>query len=1214
MKSRRKLWMLAGLLVALLAVVPTICRAQFNSNVEGTVSDPSGAVVPNAAITLHSVQTGIDLNDNTNGVGFYRFSGVGPGDYVVIVNARGFAKKEIEAHVNQDQDLAVNVLLAVPGASAAITVTAVADQLNFDETRVQTTLESDQVENLPLQNGSILEAVRIAPGVTGIDEDRDLWAVGLNGNTMTASANGRPGHSNSYELDGISMQFNTNGYGDGTTAGGANLAFVPAPDMIQEVALEVNQYSADSGAAASMKISMTTKGGTNNFHGTFGDRYSGRGLNARADFTAPLIPASRRWYTGSFGGPIWKNKTFFFFSYLHQTQETAMSGGIDYLDNSFTQTWAPANYPFNASAPVGKSQGANVHYLLQPFPAGSATGGQIASIYQTGVVAYASNYNSDPHGTPSGWVGPWQPTSTTCAVPTYSGPWFTGSFTGSHSIPCSTPIVDSGNLNQTPRVNGFQIDGRLDQYFREGKDRVYGAYLLQPQVSDFIWWRPNFNATTPGGSRFVNVNYSHIFSQNLISQTGLGYLRTYGAFTGSPSNTVPFLSLILGSPDGATDYFGTPGSPTNSMEHDYSLREDVSWTHNRHNVKAGFNYAEKQHYNNQAGWLSKAEVPLYWGLSDVLDDHPWSYSLDTLSGTTGKWLANIIGAQVKQFGLYGQDEWKVKPNLLLSLGLRWDNFGNPAQYGKNALPFNNAVFPSGQGLRQALINDSVQTATVNNAFSSAEDMNFMPRVGFAWQPLKGRRFTVHGGAGLYEDSMNLAGISSSINSPTYLNTSFGFFNPAPFNILDPRNFYGTNWQAPAPYGMTYAYPAITPVGVDKHGEILSGGTSSNPTGIYQTALTAFDPHLKPQKSALYNLQIEQELMDNLIVGVGYSGSYSWGQYGNGDYNDFPGDEIANSGSQARLSPMCCGSGSSPEWGSVGYLTNLESDNYNGLLLTARQNYHRLSWQASFTWARTLAHVPGQDIYDPAHYYGPTGVPKSFNASAQYELPGRGLHNLVERALLGGWEISGIATAQAGSYFSLVTSNSFQPLNLANAPTAEGGTCKSGCTYYWDPSADGGYLANGQTGSLVNLPAGLKTKGFSRDQWKYGIFSKLGYTFSGHPTYSDTAYATEFTNPTQYGITPVYGNQGYNMFQGPGYLDIDSALHKKILLPWFGKEGGSTLMLGIEGSNVINRVNLQDPSQDSNNGWDLANTSSNVVGVSTSANQARIFQVVGKFEF
>jgi hypothetical protein len=512
---------------------------------------------------------------------------------------------------------------------------------------------------------------------------------------MQAGANGRPGYSNSYELDGISIMAN-NGNGYGGLTSGANLNFVPAPDMIEEVALEVNSYSVDSGAAASMKVNFTTKGGTNQFHGTIGDRYSGRGLNAIADYSAPTLPASRRWYTGSIGGPILKDKTFFFFSYLNQTQKDALSGVQHWLTNDFTQTWAAQTYP----------NGVNVQNLLVPFPTGSATGGQVASLHKTGVTAYASQVVDGGHG------DAWQQSDGTCAVPTFSAPFFLGSQTGSHAIPCGLEVVDQGNLNQIPRVNGFQLDARIDQYFRDGKDRIYAAYLLQPQVSDFIWWRPGFNSTTPGGNRYLNFNYSHIFSPNLISQTGVGYMRNYSAFTSSPANTIPFLSLVLDSPSDTTDYFGTPGAPENSKEHDLSFREDVTWTHNRHNVKAGLSFKDENYYNNAAGYYSKPEFPVYFGLSDLLDDHVWSYGINTISGTTGKFQGNVTGAQVKQLDLYAQDDWKIKPNLLVSFGLRWDNFGNPAPYGNDTLAFNNISFPASQALREQILTRKKQKTQV----------------------------------------------------------------------------------------------------------------------------------------------------------------------------------------------------------------------------------------------------------------------------------------------------------------------------------------------------------------------------------------------------------------------------------------------------------------------------------------------------------------------
>jgi hypothetical protein len=174
------------------------------------------------------------------------------------------------------------------------------------------------------------------------------------------------------------------------------------------------------------------------------------------------------------------------------------------------------------------------------------------------------------------------------------------------------------------------------------------------------------------------------------------------------------------------------------------------------------------------------------------------------------------------------------------------------------------------------------------------------------------------------------------------------------------------------------------------------------------------------------------------------------------------------------------------------------------------------------------------------------------------------------------------------------------------PKAPATTCGTDVS---NPTNAGEYLANGFTNNLVNVPANLQRKGFSRDQWRKGVFSKLGYTNNSNPSPSVASAGPGFTNPTKYGIDPAYSNQGLNTFQGPGYLAVDGALHKKVLLPWFGSEGQSILTMGLEGSNIINRANLIGPASS-----DLNTVSSFGLGVAQSAHQARIFQLVGKFQF
>src|SRR5208337_2461770 len=243
----------AALFLVLVVFSPS-AHAQFNSNVEGTVSDQSGAVIPAANVNLHSVETGIDYTQQTNAAGYYRFNSVGNGRYQVIVVAKGFGKRIVEVTVTTDQTAGVNVSLAPAGAATTVVVTGEAAALNPDETRIQSTLEAKEINNLPLQNGNAFAVLKAAPGFVGIDEDRNLWAIPIGNTTLNASANGRTSSGNEYELDGQSISSN---------AANGSLQLVPMTDQIAEVAVQTTTFAVDNGAGSSARVNFTTKAGTN---------------------------------------------------------------------------------------------------------------------------------------------------------------------------------------------------------------------------------------------------------------------------------------------------------------------------------------------------------------------------------------------------------------------------------------------------------------------------------------------------------------------------------------------------------------------------------------------------------------------------------------------------------------------------------------------------------------------------------------------------------------------------------------------------------------------------------------------------------------------------------------------------------------------------------------------------------------------------------------
>ena len=914
---------------------------------------------------------------------------------------------------------------------------------------------------MPLVNRSTLSILQLAPGAVQVSYDpANNTNTPIGQATPNIVANGRPSSSNSYRLDGIPIT---------STQNIGNLDLVPNPDMLREIALQTSTFTAEVGNGSSLVTDFTSKSGSNDFHGDIDGTYTSRYFQQHVWNSGASTPFTRKWLMGSLGGPIIKNKTFFFGSAETQFAQNGASGVDTYESDQFA-AWAQSALPNSGFVnhiaqhrPTRDQFFRNVNYASQIYPANNTAGpacGQASS----------------------------------------------------HFLPCDIPIQSQGYFTQSPILNGTQYNIRLDQYFRNGRDRIFLNYFRIDQTSDFLSTRPAFDALTPSSTNFAAANWVHTFTPTLINQVQFGWTKYYftfgnsGIWEESPltlieagGNDIPFVGYFPSTPL-------NPGGTTNK-EHDYRFRDYLGGVKGKHSLRLGFEGMHGDYWQDQAGFYARPFNAFFSSFWNLINDAPVSYSLYTISAQTGKFLPQTYGAQVSQFAVYTQDEWKIRPHLLLSLGLRWDDYGNPYQYGNHSQPYAQ-VFPGlgPTGTTADLLNTlpaTSYTKLVSQAFAGRQNKNFLPRVGVAWTPAKDQKTTVRGGFGLYSDPLNLGQITLNLpNQP-----------PNRLTLGLNANTPGLPSPVPLPYGSSpvypygYNYPPISIGGYDSRGGVLSTAGTIIPAG-----LSGVDFHLRAEKTGIWNLGIDHELPGRLVGGVTYTGSYSWDLFSNEDYNALPGDSVLHNGSILHRTG---------EWTGIGYLRNNLDSNYNAMVAKVRQTLGRLSWQASYTWSHAFEH----NFYNgdtASYYYGQTGfdIRHAFSFSGSYEFPSPRRSFL--KAVGGGWTLSSILIAHTGSPFTVFSSTN--------------------------------YLADGKNGSnnLPNFGPGLtRTAGFTRSDYEAGLFSP-----------------NAFADPS----LGLVGNEGINSFRNPGYLGWDASVEKRTVLPWIG-DRTSTFTLRIEALNVINRTNL-----------------------------------------
>jgi hypothetical protein len=759
LESRRALC-LSSLLILFFSGLP--CFAQYSGNIQGVVSDPAGAAINGASVELHNVDTGVTSIIMTADSGNYRFSSLPPGNYVVIAEAKGFRKTEARFTLSTSETKGVNLALPLASTQQTIVVEVTPPTVDTDDSRLETTLSSNTVRDLPEANRNLWDVLAVAPGVVGTGtrgtgESPGGFADNFGTQTPQISANGRSYTGNLVMVDGLNVT---------SPIQNGNIILAPIPDAVQEATLQTNSWDGENNLGSSILIQVTTKSGTNKFHGSGSLFFTNQDFQATPDFVTAnaFTPFARKDLVGTLGGPIRKNKTFFFadFEKLWATTSAAANTGTQTFEDPAFVQWAQANFANTVGTQV-----------LTGWPASRLVPNGTVDTAQT--VFGAAN----------------------CGA---------GSATG---IPCTLNVRDYGNFAASPFYNALQYNFRLDQYFTQN-NRLYLSYYNDSFDQQQPSPRAGLQALDIMRNRYGQIDFTHTFNSNLVWESSFGFASVGGANGQDANLKVPAIG-VTGISEGFQVGGGWgPGEYRGPM---YNWRSVLSWIHGKHTWKFGYDGAKGIEHGDFTPTNVRPSFS-FNSLLDLVQDNPVSESVGAYNPLTGQPGLVVFGGQTNPFGFFVQDDWKVKSNLSLTLSLRWDDFTNHIPWGNSGFQFSALHLGTAGNF-----NEQVQYATVGTVsavFANPMKNLISPRIGFAWDPTKRGNWAVRGGIGVYHDWVVLGQTVDQtrlnppgIVSPTFLTGGTGI---QPIFALAPSGTYPFNFPLPAiPAGSLNAAGGLTGV-------------------------------------------------------------------------------------------------------------------------------------------------------------------------------------------------------------------------------------------------------------------------------------------------------------------------------------------------------------------------------------------------------------------
>jgi hypothetical protein len=1153
---------LRGIVFAVCAIFfVSVAHAQYRASIQGTVTDPQGAAVSGATVTLTNHETNQTLTITTNDSGIYNFNGLPPSQYTLTVEKTGFKKKVLDnVGVIAEQANALNVQLDVGDVATSVTVSGDSTPLIDTETsNVSGTVDSQQIQKLPSFGRDVFQLLQLAPGVFG-DGSRNQGGdtqivpgnAGPGGSGGTAgvfatenrpqiSANGGRTDANNVTLDGIGIT--------SVSWGGAAIV-TPNEDSVKEVKVVANSYDAENGRFGGAQTQVITQNGTNQYHGSIFFKADRPGLNSFQAWSgtagAPTLPQKdtsrfNQW-GGSAGGPILKNKLFAFFAYETIRNHSVVTSTGWYDTAAWLKLAPSGSLAARYAAYPGESPAGTAVIDQTCGSVGLIDAATAATLIADGVPGAQANCVEIPGqglniGRPLtsalGTSDPSQlsPIKDPVTGKTYYRPGLGGNGSGNSSnLDPTTPtiaFIQTGGPNNTTNQ---QYNGRLD-FNATSKDLVaFNIYKVPVDSTNFNGARPANLFHHDATNEAETLLWSHTFSATVLNearanaagwrwnelqsnpQIPLGLPQTQ--FIGDPTN-----GDRIGTANPGSNALGGPaGSVFDQWT--YGYKDTVSKVHASHLMKFGGELTEL-HFVQEAPWSARPN----WGFNnywDFLNDAP-SFETGVFNPQTGVPTDVRKDSRSTLYALFAQDDYKLRPNLTLNLGLRWEYFG-PITFTRNQL----ATVVLGSGAN-ALTGMSMR---IGGNLYNADKHDFGPQLGFAWSPRSvgghdfGSRLVIRGGFGIgYTDEEQAITLNGWPNIP-FTNNGIGLSGS---NIV--YNFPSNPHQ----FGN---YPA-------NPNTILTFNSNNIPTSGSPVGVTAFPANYPTTYNYRYSLEAQYDLGGSWVATLGYQGSLTRHLTRQYNLNEIYGAQ------GIALNPMIS---------DVDYYAQDGNAKFNALLTELQHRFARsfeLDVQYRFSKSMDNESSPysiSNYQWNPAADWGPSDydVTHAFKVWGIYSPTlFHGSRSWVEK-VAGGWSFSGILNAHSGFPWT---------------PSQFGGTC----AVIYAPNDVCG--PNGSNGGF--LPAAYL--GGAGNSYSNSTFLGPGGNFpKGGLAYFTLTKVTPCTKtfPATCSAPPAPGPGLRNAFRGPRYFDVDATLSKAFGLPHMPVLGeGARLEFRINAYNLFNSLNL-----------------------------------------